>query len=141
VNVVDSSGWLEFFAGGPNADFFADALGATDDLAVPTITVFEVFKRVAQQRGEDEALQAVALMQQGSVIDLSIHLALEAARTSSSLGIPTLARCHTLDAGRRLRRRRGRAIRREGSARLVRPLATLRRVLYFCGCVVYPCLG
>jgi predicted nucleic acid-binding protein len=103
VNVVDSSGWLEFFAGGPNADFFADALGATDDLAVPTITVFEVFKRVAQQRGEDEALQAVALMQQGSVIDLSIHLALEAARTSSSLGIPMadsiiLATARSLDA-------------------------------------------
>jgi predicted nucleic acid-binding protein len=103
VNVVDSSGWLEFFAGGPNADFFADALGATDDLAVPTITVFEVFKRVAQQRGEDGALQAVALMQQGSVIDLNIHLALEAARTSSSLGIPMadsiiLATARSLDA-------------------------------------------
>jgi predicted nucleic acid-binding protein len=97
VNVVDSSGWLEFFAGGPNADFFADALGATDDLAVPTITVFEVFKRVAQQRGEDGALQAVALMQQGSVIDLNIHLALEAARTSSSLGIP-MADARSLDA-------------------------------------------
>jgi len=88
VNVVDSSGWLEYFAAGPNADFFADAVEATDELVVPTVSVYEVFKRVCQQRGESDALQAVALMQQGSVVDLSIHLALEAARTSVALGIP-----------------------------------------------------
>jgi predicted nucleic acid-binding protein len=88
VNVVDSSGWLEYFAAGPNADFFASAVEATDELIVPTISVYEVFKRVSQQRGEGDALQAVALMQQGDVVDLSIHLALEAARTSIALGIP-----------------------------------------------------
>jgi predicted nucleic acid-binding protein len=88
VNVVDSSGWLEYFAAGPNADFFAAAVEATDELIVPTISVYEVFKRVCQQRGEGDALQAVALMQQGDVVDLSIHLALEAAGTSIALGIP-----------------------------------------------------
>jgi predicted nucleic acid-binding protein len=88
VNVVDSSGWLEYFAAGPNADFFASAVEATDELIVPTISVYEVFKRVSQQRSEGDALQAVALMQQGDVVDLSIHLALEAARTSIALGIP-----------------------------------------------------
>jgi len=88
VNVVDSSGWLEYFAAGPNADFFAAAVEATDELIVPTVSVYEVFKRVSQQRGEGDALQAVALMQQGDVVDLSIHLALEAARTSMVLGIP-----------------------------------------------------
>jgi toxin FitB len=88
VNVVDSSGWLEYFAAGPNADFFAAAVEATDELIVPTVSVCEVFKRVSQQRGEGDALQAVALMQQGDVVDLSIHLALEAARTSMTLGIP-----------------------------------------------------
>jgi len=88
VNVVDSSGWLEYFAAGPNADFFAAAVEATDELIVPTVSVYEVFKRVSQQRGEGDALQAVALMQQGDVVDLSIHLALEAARTSMALGIP-----------------------------------------------------
>ena len=88
MNVVDSSGWLEYFAAGPNADFFAAAVEATDELIVPTVSVYEVFKRVSQQRGEGDALQAIALMQQGDVVDLSIHLALEAARTSMALGIP-----------------------------------------------------
>ena len=68
MNVVDSSGWLEYFAGGPNADFFAPALEAVDDLVVPTVSIYEVFKRVLQQRGEGDALQAAALMQQGDVV-------------------------------------------------------------------------
>ena len=88
MNVVDSCGWLEYFAAGPNADFFAPALEAPTELVVPTISVYEVFKRVVQQRGESDALQAVALMQQGSVVDLTAPIALEAARTSAALGLP-----------------------------------------------------
>jgi toxin FitB len=88
VNLVDSCGWLEYFAAGPNADFFAPALEAPTELVVPTISVYEVFKRVAQQRGESDALQAVALMQQGSVVDLTAPIALEAARMSAALGLP-----------------------------------------------------
>lgn len=79
MNVVDSSAWLEYFANGPNAGFFAPAIEATDDLVVPTITVLEVFKRVCQQRGEGSALQAVALMQQGQVVELTSAIALAAA--------------------------------------------------------------
>ena len=71
MNVVDSSGWLEYFAAGPNADFFAAAIEATDELVVPTVSIYEVFKRVLQQRGEGDALQAVALMQQGVVVELT----------------------------------------------------------------------
>ena len=88
MNLVDSCGWLEYFAAGPNADFFAPALEAPTELVVPTISVYEVFKRVLQQRGESDALQAVALMQQGSVVDLTAPIALEAARTSAALGLP-----------------------------------------------------
>ena len=88
MNVVDSSGWLEFLAEGPNADFFADVVGATDELLVPTVSIYEVFKRVLQQRDESDALQAVALMQQGRVVDLTVHLALEAGRTSVAHGLP-----------------------------------------------------
>jgi predicted nucleic acid-binding protein len=88
VNVVDSSGWLEYFAEGPNADFFAAAIEAADELIVPTVCVYEVFKRVCRQRGESDALLAVALMQQGTVTDLSIHLSLEAARTSMAPSLP-----------------------------------------------------
>lgn len=88
MNVVDSSAWLEYFAAGPNAEFFAAAIEATDELVVPSISLYEVFKRVAQQRTESEALLAVAQMQQGSIIELSGALALDSARTSLELKLP-----------------------------------------------------
>lgn len=88
MNVVDSSGWLEYLADGPNADFFANSILATADLLVPTLSLYEVFKRVLQQRGEDDALQAVALMQQGMIVELSVSLALSAARISFNDKIP-----------------------------------------------------
>ncbi|MDO9557192.1 MAG: type II toxin-antitoxin system VapC family toxin [Coriobacteriia bacterium] len=88
MNVIDSSAWLEYFAAGPNAEFFAAAIEATDELVVPSITLYEVFKRVALQRGESEALAAVAQMQQGNVIELSGSLALDSARTSLNLKLP-----------------------------------------------------
>ncbi len=80
MNVVDSSAWLEYFADGPNAGFFAPAIEATDELVVPSICLLEVFKRVCQQRGEGPALQVVAVMQQGRVVDLDSALALIAAK-------------------------------------------------------------
>jgi predicted nucleic acid-binding protein len=88
VNVVDSSAWLEYFASGPNSDFFAGAVEATADLVVPTVVIYEVFKQVLRQRGEDEALQSIAALQQGRVVDLTPSLAIEAARTSAALGLP-----------------------------------------------------
>jgi predicted nucleic acid-binding protein len=88
MNVVDSSGWLEYFANGPNADFFAPAIEDTGNLIVPSISIFEVFKRVLQQRGESDALQAAALMQQGRVVDLDVFIALEAAKVSDGYKLP-----------------------------------------------------
>jgi len=88
MNAVDSSAWLEYFANGPNADFFADAIENIGDLLVPSICIYEVFKRVLQQRGEHEALQATALMQQGEIVGLDPSLALEAARLSLETGLP-----------------------------------------------------
>jgi predicted nucleic acid-binding protein len=88
VNVVDSSGWLEYFAAGPNADTFAPALESVSDLIVPVVIVYEVFKRVLVQRGEGDAIQAVALMQQGSVVELTASAALDAARLSVDAGLP-----------------------------------------------------
>lgn len=88
MNLVDSSGWLEYLADGPNADFFANSIVATADLLVPTLSLYEVFKRVLQQRGEDDALQAVALMHQGMIVELSVSLALSAARISLNDKIP-----------------------------------------------------
>jgi predicted nucleic acid-binding protein len=88
VNLVDSSAWLEYFAGGPNATFFAPAIEAVDELVVPSIVIYEVFRRVMQQRGEDAALQAVALLHQGRTIDLDPALALLAARLGVEEKLP-----------------------------------------------------
>jgi predicted nucleic acid-binding protein len=79
MNVVDSSAWLEYFADGPNAAEFAAAIEDTARLVVPSVTLLEVCKRFLQQRGEDDALQAVAVMQQGEVVELTADLALDAA--------------------------------------------------------------
>ena len=88
MNVVDSSGWLEYFANGPNAGFFAPAIENTTELIVPTLSLYEVFKRVLQQRGEGDALQAVAAMMQGRVVDVDTDLALSAARLSVAFRLP-----------------------------------------------------
>lgn len=88
MNVVDSSGWLEYFADQANADFFAEAIENTEDLIIPSISIYEVFKRVLQQRDESAALQAIANMQQAHVIDLDVNLALSAAKISTELNIP-----------------------------------------------------
>jgi predicted nucleic acid-binding protein len=82
MNVVDSSAWLEYLADGPNASLFARPIETIRLLIVPTLSLFEVFKRVSQERNEDEALRAVALMEQGRVVDLDRATALEAARLS-----------------------------------------------------------
>ena len=87
-NVVDSSAWLEYFADGPGAEHFASAIEAVDRLVVPAICVLEVFKVVLRQRGEGDALQAVALMQQGTVVDLDASLALAAAKIGIDHKLP-----------------------------------------------------
>jgi toxin FitB len=88
MNLVDSCGWLEYLADGPNAGFFAGPLENQEKLLVPTICISEVFKRVLQQRGEDAALHAAALMQQGQVVDLNSAIAVEAARLGYKHKVP-----------------------------------------------------
>jgi predicted nucleic acid-binding protein len=88
VNVVDSSGWLEFFADGANANFFAKAIADTERLVVPTISMLEVFKRVLQQRGENAALQTAAHMRQGRVVPLDAATALAAAKLGVEHKLP-----------------------------------------------------
>lgn len=88
MNLVDSSGWLEYLADGKNAEFFAPAVEKTEDLIVSAINVYEVFKRVLQQRDEDAALQSVALMQQSTVVDVTASIAMTAAKVSHDLKLP-----------------------------------------------------
>ena len=76
------------FADAPNADFYAPAIEDVQNLIVPTICILEVFKRILQQRNEDGALQAIALMHQGLVVDLTSSIALDAAKIGAQLKLP-----------------------------------------------------
>lgn len=85
MNVVDSSGWLEYFADTDRARLFAKAIEDADRLIVPVISIYEVFKKVLRDRGEDVALQIVSVMQTGQVVNVDVSLALEAAHLKMPL--------------------------------------------------------
>ncbi len=82
MNVVDSSGWLEYFGEGKNVGFFVSPIEKTDQLIVPTICIYEVFKRLSSLVSEDEALRAVGVMSLGQVVEFNRQLALNAAKIS-----------------------------------------------------------
>jgi predicted nucleic acid-binding protein len=88
MNVVDSSGWLEYFGKGSNGEFFAPAIRASDELVVPTISMYEVYKRIVLQRDEEEALSAVGWMSVGRVAELTQEIALIAADLSMAHQLP-----------------------------------------------------
>ena len=88
MNVVDSSGWIEYFNGGPNARFFGPPILAKDELVVPTMVLLEVYKHILRHKGRDEALKAVAGMKQGEVQDLDESLALYAGEIGVEYGLP-----------------------------------------------------
>ncbi len=88
MNVVDSSGWLEYFGKGPNGEFFAPTIEASDDLVVPTISMYEVYKRIVLQRDEEDALSAIGWMTVGLVVDLTQEIALLAADLSVEHKLP-----------------------------------------------------
>lgn len=88
MNLVDSSGWLEYWSDGPNSAFFAPAIEDVENLLVPTISLYEVFKRVLLERGEAAALSVAAQMKEGKLVELTEPIALQAAKTSASLRLP-----------------------------------------------------
>ena len=88
MNVVDSSGWLEYLADGPNASFFASPIEDPGSLVVPSISLYEVFKKILLLRGESAALRVAALMTRGQVTELSAGMALDAAKLSVEIRLP-----------------------------------------------------
>ena len=108
--VVDSSGWIEVFTDGRQAEHFLALMADEPSLVVPAISIFEVFKWVLREHGEAQAIQAAAVMQRGQVVDLDSRLALAAAQLSHSLQLPMAdsiilatardhqARLHTMDS-------------------------------------------
>ena len=83
MNVVDSSGWVEYLTDGANAGFFAPSIRDAENLVIPTICLYEVFKRVLMELGEERALDAIGMMSFGKVVELSREYAIEAARLST----------------------------------------------------------
>ncbi|PKN51199.1 MAG: VapC toxin family PIN domain ribonuclease [Deltaproteobacteria bacterium HGW-Deltaproteobacteria-13] len=88
MNIVDSSGWLAYFADEPNAKHFLAPLSDSTLLIVPTVTIYEVFKVIVRESSENEALQAVVAMQKGRVVELSAPLAIAASRLSLEHQLP-----------------------------------------------------
>jgi toxin FitB len=88
VNLLDSSGWLEYFADGSNAEHFAEPLERLDELVVPTICLYEVFKVALREAGEAKALQAAAMMRRGKVVAINEELAVRAAKVSHEQKLP-----------------------------------------------------
>jgi len=88
MNVVDSSGWLEYFSEGRNASRFAAPLKDSDSLVVPSISIYEVFKVLLREAGEDAALQAASVMQRGLVVDFTPQRAMDAAALSLKNSLP-----------------------------------------------------
>lgn len=88
MNIVDSSGWLEYFSDGPNANHYLQPLNDASSLLVPVITIYEVFKVVHRESSENEALQAVAAMQKGKIIGLTVKIAMDASKLSLQNNLP-----------------------------------------------------
>jgi len=88
MNIVDSSGWLAYFADEPHAQRFQKLVTDSDSLIVPTITLYEVFKVVLRESGKNEALHAIAAMKKGKVVDLTLSIALAASKISLEYKLP-----------------------------------------------------
>ena len=88
MNVVDSSGWLEYFGKGIHSEKFVPIIQRSVELIVPTISLYEVFKRVAILRDEEEALKAIGLMTIGNVVELTQEIAILAAQLSTEYKTP-----------------------------------------------------
>jgi toxin FitB len=82
VNVVDSSGWSEYLSGGSNAGFFSEPIEDEANLLVPTLSLFEVHRHLLRHLGQDEALDVIASMRQGTIVELDDRVALDAAELS-----------------------------------------------------------
>lgn len=89
MNLLDSSGWIEYFANGPNADRFAPLVVDPTTLLVPTIVLHEVYRWADREGGEQAAQRAIVAMQTGCVIALDVDLAIGAARLARRYKLPT----------------------------------------------------
>ncbi len=88
MNVVDTSGWLEYFEGGANSELFAAPIKKVDKLIVPVICVYEISKVILRESSEDHLMLALAAIHKGRIINLSPSLATAAAKASLRYSLP-----------------------------------------------------
>jgi predicted nucleic acid-binding protein len=88
MNLVDSSGWLEYLTDSKNAKWFAPAIEKTDELIVSTINIYEIYKKVLSKKDENSAIQVIGLMQQAKVVDVNLRIAIQAAKLSYEQKVP-----------------------------------------------------
>lgn len=88
MNLVDSSGWLEYFTDGKNAKYFSPVIENTEELIVSPINIYEIFKKVLAEKNESTAIQVVGLMQQAKVIGINSTIAIQSAKFSYQFKMP-----------------------------------------------------
>ena len=88
MNVVDSSGWIEYLTDAPNADFFAPVIQDAAQLIVPSISIYEVFKILLRDDIEEIAMERILQMSRGQIVPLDGGLSIAAARLSLELRLP-----------------------------------------------------
>ena len=88
MNVVDTSGWLEYFEGGHNARIFSTPIKELEQLLVPTICIYEISKVILRESDENHLLQALAAIQKGTIVDLSSSISTAAAKVSLMYKLP-----------------------------------------------------
>lgn len=88
MNVVDSSGWIEYFFGRSNAALFRAPIQDTPRLIVPTIVLYEVVRHITRAAGREQALAAAAQMQRAMIVDLDAALATVAAQLGLRHNLP-----------------------------------------------------
>ena len=88
MNLVDSSGWLEYLSDSKNSKNFVEAIENTEELLVSSINIYEIYKKILKEKDENTALQIVGLMSQAKVIDVTSSIAMQAAKLSYDKNIP-----------------------------------------------------
>ncbi|MEW6195450.1 MAG: type II toxin-antitoxin system VapC family toxin [Bacteroidota bacterium] len=88
MNLIDSSGWLEYLADGKNSKYFAPIIEKTEELIVSVINIYEIYKKVLTEKDENTAIQVVGLMQQAKVVDVTSAISIQASKFSHEFKIP-----------------------------------------------------
>jgi len=100
ANVVDSSAWLEYVGGTERSSLFAEAIEDVDNLYVPVICLYEVYKKMLRERGDDAAFTVTTIMRNGHIVDIDSALAVSAARyalpLADSLIYATARKCNAI---------------------------------------------